>query len=89
MSDKPMTIKEKILAEQSMKNTLVVSTEEPVLTHPAVGTFRGPGGWYIAKIMYNPLTGEAGKFEKIGTGDDRSTIIERFKIEVAKTDILG
>ena len=83
-----MTKKPKNLV--SPVNEELVADVPSVLTHPAFGIYRGTDGrMYIAKVMYNPLTSECGNLQTIGDGDDRSTVNERFKIEIGRTNILG
>jgi hypothetical protein len=75
--------------EQVIKDVENVVEKELEFTHEAFGIFLGQDGMrYVAKVMYNPFTGETGKFQRIGPGDDRSSVNERFKIEVGRADLM-
>ncbi len=52
----------------------------PVLPNVALGIFKDKDGWKACKIRYNPATGETGKFEPVGHGNEKLIAIERFKI---------
>lgn len=55
--------------------------KSPVFTDTALGIFRASkGGWFVAKIRYNPETGETSQIEKVHAGDEKGIAIERFKI---------
>lgn len=81
--------------KQSNEDDTVVIETKPVktavqLTHTALGTFRTPtGGWFLAKILFNPETGDVGELEKIGEGEDRIVVTERFKIAAIENKIVG
>lgn len=67
-----------------------LTDKEDVHTHYALGTFRSSkGGWFLAKIPYNPETGTVGKLEKVGEGEERIIVNERFKIAAIENKIVG
>lgn len=82
-----------IKSEQEKKmNTLNqtdLTDQEDPLTHLALGTYRGKGGWQLVKIAFNPETGTVGKLEKLGEPDDRIIVNERFKIAAIDNKIVG
>ena len=69
-----------------------VKEETPVvLTHTALGTYKDEktGRWIMAKITYNPATGDVGKLEPITNEEgSRDAIIHRFKIMCTKEGII-
>lgn len=63
--------------------------EIPVYTDTALGVFRAAkGGWYLAKIRYNPETGEVGSVEKTFAGDEKALGTERFKIAAVNEKLI-
>lgn len=67
------------------------SEEIPVYTDTALGIFRDiHKGWFVAKIRYNPTTGQVSpNLEKVLTGDDRMLATERFKILTINEKIIS
>lgn len=59
------------------------------LTHVALGTFQASDGkWYLARIKFNPSTGNVGDMEREETGESKALAIERFKIAAVKERIV-
>ncbi len=84
-----ITIKGEQMSQADLKPGTVVNA--PVFTDTAIGVFRDlkKGGWWLAKIRYNPETGEVGKLEKEHAGDERMIANERFKITAIKEKVVS
>lgn len=62
---------------------------KPFYSNVALGTFRSPNGaWRMVQIPYNPETNEVGPMEKVGEGEDKVIVQERFKIAAIKNNIV-
>lgn len=77
----------KTMVKESENKTEAVSE----LTHVALGTFKNDstGEWMVAKLKYNPETGDAEVVEKISAGPGRDFGIEKFKIVAVEEGIVG
>lgn len=70
----------------SDKELTVDKVEEPKISfsHTSIGIFKENGLWYLSRVKYDPKTKISSLAEQVGPGDDYGTILERFKITVAK-----
>lgn len=69
-----------------------VNEEKSVeLTHVAVGTFQNAAGkWVVAKVRYNPETGDTGQFEALENEEGtREAVNIRFRIEAVNNKLVG
>lgn len=61
------------------------SLKPPVLTEVALGIYRQEDGtYYIAELVYDPITGEASLQDLHSVGASKIEASERFKIEAVK-----
>jgi len=61
------------------------------LTHVALGTFKDEltGEWLVAKLKFDPVTGQAEVAERIPAGPGRDFGIEKFKLVAVAEGIVG
>ena len=70
----------------------VETEQKPVeLTHTAIGTFQNSSGkWVLARVGYNPDTGDTGKFEAVENEEgSREAINIRFRLEAVNNKLVG
>ena len=62
-----------------------------VLSHTALGTYRDDttGEWMVAKLKFDPHTGQAEVVEHIPAGPGRDFAIEKFKIVAVQEGVVG
>lgn len=73
------------------KSYLEKEEEVSTLTHVALGTYKNEltGEWMVAKIKFNPETGQAELAEHIPAGPGRDFAIEKFKIVAVQEGVVG
>jgi hypothetical protein len=74
-----------------MKKDPVNEEVKVVFTHTALGTFQDSNGkWVLAKVEYNPETGDTGKLETISNEEgSREAINIRFRLEAVNLNLVG
>lgn len=66
-----------------------IEEKQNELTHLALGTFRGENGdWFLARIKFNPTTGQVGEIEREEAGEIKSLAAERFKIAAVREGVV-
>lgn len=61
------------------------SLKPPIFTEVALGVYRQEDGtYYIAELVYDPITGEASLQDLHSVGASKIEASERFKIEAVK-----
>lgn len=79
---------EAVLEAQSFDAHLPLETNTNVVyTNSSLGLFKEGNDWFLAKIQYNPLTGEVGKLEKLPAGTDKAMGEENYRIQVVELGI--
>ena len=59
------------------------------LTHTALGVYQGPDKlWYVAKLRFDPTTGQAQVTERFEAGEDRYFAGESFKIRCVDEELI-
>jgi len=89
MSDK--SIKDQVMEKKSKGENPVQPLTKIELQHTAFSVAKNPenGKWLVLRIMYDLTSGNVAKPEVISEDIERSIAIERYKIAVAKSGILG
>lgn len=75
----------------SKKMSLKEEEVSSPLTHVGLGMYKNQetGEWLVAKLKFNPDTGEAELVERIPAGPGRDFGIEKFKIVAVAEGIVG
>lgn len=75
---------------KKVKNDVASDTGEaiistPMLTEGAIGIYKQQdGSYYLAEVLYDPVTGEASLEDLHSLGTSKTEASERFKIEAVK-----
>lgn len=74
-------------AKLKEEETNAAETSNTEIPHIAFGIFKDSktGEWMLAKVSYDPETGNASIISRMQTGGYRQLANEKFKIEVART----
>ena len=79
------------MSKKAQLKEVAVDEVKPSLTKVALGVYKdeATGEWMVAKLFFDPETGEAELAEKIAAGPGRDFAIEKFKIVAVQERIVG